>query len=164
MEWFYKCAHFILSDTRWAIRYSRSCISARFILLYLKHDVDDGCWWQQLSFSVVTNIDFQLMVWVHLYHFHWFKQSFLVHHIQVSWLDLISSLGYIDVGDFILIISLGCWGPALMFKDRASIIEDVGDKTAKTVTNISKLSPTHFVSNIRHQHRSSRRFSLGLSI
>ena len=29
-------------------------------------------------------------------------------------------------------------------------------KTAKTVTNISKLSPTHFVSNIRHQHRWSR--------
>ena len=25
----------------------------------------------------------------------------------------------------------------------------------KTVTNISKLSPTHFVSNIRHQHRCS---------
>jgi len=28
-------------------------------------------------------------------------------------------------------------------------------KKAKTVTNISKLSPTHFVSNIRHQHRCS---------
>ena len=28
-------------------------------------------------------------------------------------------------------------------------------KTAKTVTNISKLSPTHFVSNIRPQHRCS---------
>ena len=28
-------------------------------------------------------------------------------------------------------------------------------KTAKTVTNISKLSPTYFVSNIRHQHRCS---------
>ena len=27
---------------------------------------------------------------------------------------------------------------------------------AKTVTNILKLSPTHFVSNIRHQHRCSR--------
>ena len=30
-------------------------------------------------------------------------------------------------------------------------------KTVKTVTNISKLSPTHFVSNIRHQHRCSRK-------
>ena len=29
-------------------------------------------------------------------------------------------------------------------------------KTAKTVTNISKLSPTHFVSNIRRQHRCSQ--------
>ena len=29
-------------------------------------------------------------------------------------------------------------------------------KMAKTVTNISKLSPTYFVSNIRHQHRCSR--------
>ena len=28
-------------------------------------------------------------------------------------------------------------------------------KTAITVTNISKLSPTHFVSQIRHQHRCS---------
>ena len=38
-------------------------------------------------------------------------------------------------------------------------IEDVGDKTAKTVTNISKMPPTHFVSNIRHQHRCSRNLS-----
>ena len=29
-------------------------------------------------------------------------------------------------------------------------------KKAKTVTNILKLSPTHFVSNIRHQHRCNR--------
>ena len=29
-------------------------------------------------------------------------------------------------------------------------------KKAKTVTNIFKLSPTHFVSNIRHQHRCSQ--------
>ena len=28
-------------------------------------------------------------------------------------------------------------------------------KSTKTVTNISKLSPTHFFSNIRHQHRCS---------
>ena len=28
-------------------------------------------------------------------------------------------------------------------------------KMAKTATNILKLSPTHFVSNIRHQHRYS---------
>ena len=33
-------------------------------------------------------------------------------------------------------------------------IEDVGDKTAKTVTNISKLSPTEFVSNIDVTDRS----------
>ena len=29
-------------------------------------------------------------------------------------------------------------------------------KTAKTVTNNSKLSPIYFVSNMRHQHRCSR--------
>ena len=29
-------------------------------------------------------------------------------------------------------------------------------KMTKTVTNILKLSPTHFVSNIRHQHRCNR--------
>ena len=34
--------------------------------------------------SFVTKIDFQLMVWVRLYPFHWFKQSFLARHIQVS--------------------------------------------------------------------------------
>ena len=34
-------------------------------------------------------------------------------------------------------------------------IEDVGDQIAKSVTNILKLSPTHFVSNIRHLHRCS---------
>ena len=32
-------------------------------------------------------------------------------------------------------------------------------KTAKTVNNISKLSPTHFVSNIRHKHRCSLHWS-----
>ena len=35
-------------------------------------------------------------------------------------------------------------------------------KTAKTVTNISKLSPTHFVSNIRHQYRCSRCYLFSL--
>ena len=29
-------------------------------------------------------------------------------------------------------------------------------KTVKTVINISKLSPTHFICNIRHQHRCSQ--------
>ena len=33
-------------------------------------------------------------------------------------------------------------------------------KTAKTVTNISKLSATHFVSNIRHQHRCRREWAI----
>ena len=36
-------------------------------------------------------------------------------------------------------------------------------KIAKTVTNIFKLSPTHFVSNIRHQHRCSRIFICNLN-
>ena len=35
-------------------------------------------------------------------------------------------------------------------------------KTAKTVTNISKLSSTHFVSNIRHQYRCSRCYLFSL--
>ena len=34
-------------------------------------------------------------------------------------------------------------------------IVDVGDQMDRAVTNISKLSPTHFVSNIRHQHRTT---------
>ena len=33
--------------------------------------------------------------------------------------------------------------------------ENVGDETVKIVTNILKLSPTHFVSNIRQQLQSS---------
>ena len=34
-------------------------------------------------------------------------------------------------------------------------------KMAKTVTNILKLSPTHFVSNIHHQHRYNPFISFG---
>ena len=83
MEWFYKCAYFILSHARWTICYSRSCISTRF--LYFGHmNVGERCWKQYFLILFVTNINFQLMVWVHLYPFHWFKQSFLVRHIQVS--------------------------------------------------------------------------------
>ena len=37
-------------------------------------------------------------------------------------------------------------------------------KMAKTVTNILKLSPTHFVSNIRHQHRCSHNFTIHLPV
>ena len=35
-------------------------------------------------------------------------------------------------------------------------------KMAETVTNILFLSPTHFVSNIRHQHRCNLRFNFNL--
>ena len=36
--------------------------------------------------------------------------------------------------------------------------------TGKTVTNISKLSPTHFVANVRHQHRCSQSWVTVLSL
>ena len=39
-------------------------------------------------------------------------------------------------------------------------IDDIGDKKmAKTVNHILKLLPTHFVSNIRHQHRCNPQIS-----
>ena len=42
-------------------------------------------------------------------------------------------------------------------------IADVGNQMAKTVTIIFKLSPTHFVSNIRHQHRYNNKMKTLLS-
>ena len=64
--------------------------------------------------------------------------------------------GYIDVGDFMLVIIVRCWWRTF----------DIGDifwlsamKTVKILTNISKLSPTHFVSNISHQHRCNQFFA-----
>ena len=72
-------------------------------------------------------------------------------------------VGYIDVGDkwmlvtlswwqflgvndriSILVTSFGCWCSTLMLKYRGCWWQ----KTAGTITNISKLSPTHFVTNI----------------
>ena len=60
---------------------------------------------------------------------------------------------YIDVGDKWKLVTI--FG-TLMLKDRGSW----STKSAKTVTNISKLSQTYFVSDIRHQHRSSRDLTL----
>ena len=56
---------------------------------------------------------------------------------------------FFDVSDrfSILVTSFGCWCPVLMLKDRES--------SWKNGKNISELSPTHFVSKIRHQHRCS---------
>ena len=37
-------------------------------------------------------------------------------------------------------------------------------KMTKNVTNISKVSPTHFVSNIRHQHRCNFQYSTSVKL
>ena len=61
-----------------------------------------------------------------------------------------------------LVTIFGCWRQNFHIGDifrmlvsdaNAKIERKLVTKTVKTVTNISKLSPTHFVSNIRHQHR-----------
>ena len=54
----------------------------------------------------------------------------------------------VDVGDFMLVTEFRYWWHLL--------VTDVGNKIGQTVANISKLSSTYFVSNIRHQHRCSR--------
>ena len=69
------------------------------------------------------------------------------------------------VGDFILVKIFAFWWqnfdigniywrwlPVAYVKRLRMLVT----KTVKTVTNISKLSPIHFVSNIRHKHRCSR--------
>ena len=68
----------------------------------------------------------------------------------------------VDVGDFMLATIFGCWWQnfdigdifwMLVLDDNVKIKTMLGTKTAITVTNISKLSLTHFVSHIRQQHR-----------
>ena len=67
-----------------------------------------------------------------------------------------------DVGDLKLETVLECWRQNSNFGDLfwmlvpdAQVKRMLVTKMAKTVTNIVILSPTHFVSNIRHQHRCS---------
>ena len=57
---------------------------------------------------------------------------------------------FLDVNDRIMVRSFACCCPTLMLKDRGCWWQN-----GQTVTNISKLSPTHFVSNFHHQHRCS---------
>ena len=73
--------------------------------------------------------------------------------------------GYIDVGEFMLVTIFGCWRQNFDIGDLFwMLLPDANNKkqrmlatkSAKTVTNVSKLSPTYFVSNIRRQHRCSR--------
>ena len=58
-----------------------------------------------------------------------------------------------DVGDFILVTIFECWCPRDMSDAHVKRLRMLVTKTAKTVTNISELSLTHFAPNIRHQHR-----------
>ena len=53
----------------------------------------------------------------------------------------------------------GYWCPTLMLRDayvNANVKRMLVTEMTKTVTNILKLSPTHFVSNIRQKHRCNR--------
>ena len=65
-----------------------------------------------------------------------------------------------DVGDIVMFVTKWCW-PILDVGDRSNMffryIEDfpmyqIGCQHPNSATNISKLSPTHFVSKSRHQH------------
>ena len=59
----------------------------------------------------------------------------------------------VDVGDFRLVTIFGCLWQNF---DIGDIFWMLVTKSAKIVTNISKLSPTYFVYNICRQHRCSR--------
>ena len=74
--------------------------------------------------------------------------------------NCINEIGDSDVGDFMMVIDLRCWwhnhyvgdffryvGHFLMYTGGRPF------RCIKSVTKISNLSPTHFVFNIRHQHR-----------
>jgi len=72
--------------------------------------------------------------------------------------------GYVDVDDKWMLVNL-CWWQNFDIGDifwmllpdaNAKKYSMLATKSAETVTNISKLSPTYFVSNIRRQHRCSR--------
>jgi len=60
------------------------------------------------------------------------------------------------VGDFLMVTDLRCWWQNHYVDD---FFLNVGPhcwwlfQCIKSVTNISNLSPTHLISNIRHQHR-----------
>ena len=81
---------------------------------------------------------------------------------RLSWIELkiISSFGetsgYIDVGDTWMLLTI-CWWQFWVLVLNANLKRQrmLVTKTAKTVTNISNLSPKHFVSNIRHQQQCS---------
>ena len=45
---------------------------------------------------------------------------------------------------------------ATFFRYLGNFLNEIGHQHPESVTNISNLSPTHLVSNIRHQHRCSR--------
>ena len=61
-------------------------------------------------------------------------------------------IDYSHVGDLQLVTIKQCWRQN---SDLGEIIWMLVTKIAKTVTKILKLSLTHFVYNIRHQHRCS---------
>ena len=76
----------------------------------------------------------------------------LYHGVRITFFirisrKLIGRSGYLDVGDIFWLLL----PDANVQRKRMLVI-----KAAKTVTNISQLSPTHFVSNIRQQHQCSR--------
>ena len=86
----------------------------------------------------------------------------------VHWLVRIGTIFYdfygdIDVGDSVMLVTLwwwlisdvgGCYAESLCWR-RFSLCNICWwfFQCIKSVTNISNLSPTHLVSNIRHQHR-----------
>lgn len=79
----------------------------------------------------------------------WLSFSKILEFSQV--VDYVELQGDSDVGDIVMLVTLWWW-----------LIWDVDGKIIKSVTNISKLLPTHLVSNIRHQHRCNRTPMIGV--
>jgi len=65
--------------------------------------------------------------------------------------------GNSDVGDFMMVTDFRCWWQnhyvVKFFRYVGDFLNVLNRQHPESVTNISNLSPTHFVSNIRHQHR-----------
>ena len=93
-------------------------------------------------------------------HFDTIKLSSLQSH-QCS---LVTNIYVADFSTTVILVTTACWRfydcDRFDFWDRITMLAtfylSVCHQHLKSVINISKFSPTHFVTNIRHKHRCSR--------
>ena len=74
------------------------------------------------------------------------KTIYVGYNMEVFVTDSVDCKGNSDVGDIIMLVTF--FVMLVIFS-----MYKMGPQHPESVTNISNLSPTHLVSNIRHQHR-----------